>query len=156
VKPGGAFEQDLQRAFERYRQLDLADIVYLPVPFTLERRLPRGRFQGFLQARQYFDFCGIDADGRGVALEAKQTNAPRLPLSKAGLKGHQLKALIRWRRWGAASWLLWRYKDIVMRIDPVEIPTLAENRHSIAWQQCVERFSVVERKGLWLDPLNLL
>lgn len=57
--------------------------------------------------RTHFDYSGCLRGGRHIGVEAKEISGEQLPIGSAGLKPHQLEALIKFHKLGAITGVLW-------------------------------------------------
>ena len=104
---GKRLERLLSYVHQLYRNRGEADITKKEVATKFDRRSG----QMIYLARTDFDFSGVVKGGRGIGVEAKETNGQtRLyidPKGKTGLKVHQIEGLIRWGKLGAIAGVIW-------------------------------------------------
>jgi penicillin-binding protein-related factor A (putative recombinase) len=140
---GQRFEDELEAAHAVLRERLIADIHHLPIPTRqVGTKLIRIK-------RQRFDYQGWFYRGRGIAMEAKSFEGTSMPIRDgdgAGIKRHQLMALIDADDWGHFAAIVWRNGDKLFRftafgsLDPAakSIPLAA--------------FERLERLEDWISP----
>lgn len=124
---GRAAEKEVQISINWYAGHKRMLATYLPI---MHRQV---RADTFLPVRPSpFDFMGVVAGGRGLAIEVKSSAQAELTLGvgrptdkKAkGLKFHQLAALAQWHEMDGLALLLWRNGDEWMRLPAEELPVI--------------------------------
>ena len=137
---GRDFEKDLARICGIYRERGVADLEKVEPPVRVLGHGP-GRKVIFME-NPFLDFTGALTfmGGRACHFEAKSTTDPVLPCGKDyGFTDTQRRALSRWRRSGAAAFLLWE----------------CGGRVRIFFEDMIEA-GLAERKSLvWADGLDV-
>lgn len=109
---GRALQGEIDRIANAYRTVGIA---------KLHKVDPPCRVVGFGAARKvifmpnpFVDYVGTwtQRGGRSLALEAKSTAEPKLPIrQQSGVTEKQFEALSEWEQHGAAVGILWGYKN---------------------------------------------
>lgn len=120
-KLGRLFEAALQTTHEAWKiqgraEIDRMPVDHGPAPKTVKDvsgRLPQGILR-VLRERQGFDYQGVVAGGRSIAIEAKASSKgkPSLEIGNRGIKPHQLERLaVGWARFGRIPAIVWLNGD---------------------------------------------
>lgn len=134
---GTDFETHVALVCDAYRAQRRADITKVEPP-TKTLFIGPGRTKTIHLENPYLDFVGAwtERGGRAVHIEAKTTQAPRLPVGNdAGVSAEQLTNLKRWHAAGAAVGVLWEHDGQVrfVTITAIEHARTVEDRASVKW-----------------------
>ena len=150
---GRAFENALEVIFTRYSAHNL---------MRLRKAEPPCKVMGFGAGRRviflknpFLDFIGLwnERAGRFVALEAKSTSKPLLPLdSDSGVTEAQVEALRWWTVAGGVAAVLWEHRGEVKLVMPLTIVDTLRSRRSLQW----EKAGRIIKPGLGLERWQIL
>lgn len=150
---GRNLEQDILQTALAYERKNIARIKKLDVLARYCMNQKTGRLT-LVPVKAPFDFYGyLYGSGRFIAIEAKESLIPRLYITwdkntvniqkqrivrsetkGAGLKQHQINALLDAIYFGAAAMVIWRYGDKTKLITPDELEQIGDTKPaSIHW-----------------------
>ena len=139
---GTTFEDHVAICCDVYRAQGRADITKVTPPSRCLFIGP-GRQKTILLENPYLDFVGTwtERGGRAIHLEAKTTQAARLPVGNdAGVNAEQLANLDRWHRAGAAVGVLWEHGSEVrfVSLTALQHAREVEERVSVRWEKAYQ------------------
>ncbi len=98
---GKSLEEMILGGCEYYRQKRLAEINRVPEPYTVIKKMTKGKFSGQFTGYAHPDFLGTLKDGQGIAFEAKATKNDRIQANI--LSAEQKKKLNTYHLLGAVA-----------------------------------------------------
>lgn len=135
---GKGFEELLSRIFAAYEQRRIATFEKVEQPMKIMGS-GKARRVVFLK-NPFLDFTGVwtAQGGRAIHVEAKSSEAPRLPIGddSSGLKDKQVTNLKRWDDSGAATGVLWLYAGDV-RLIPIEHVRRQRRDAFFPWEEAI-------------------
>ena len=160
---GRVFENALEAIFTRYASEGVLRLKKCEPPL---RVMGGGGFRKVVFLKNPFlDFIGLWSEraGRFVALEAKSTSKPRLPInSKGGITPDQVDALRYWTKAGGVAVVLWEYRGAVRLVLPGFVVKLADaGGKSLKWEDAgpllspgngLERWQVLHALRAYVAP----
>lgn len=132
---GRGFENALEVIFTRYAAFNRMRVKKVEPPCKV-MGFGAGRRVIFLK-NPFLDFVGLwnERAGRFVALEAKSTSKPVLPLdSDGGVTTAQVEALRWWTVAGGVAAVLWEHRGEVKLVLPLTIVDTLRTRRSLRWE----------------------
>ena len=98
---GKLFEQYIERACKIYKDNNIANIIKVPEPFRVVKKMPYGIFQGRFTAKAEPDFYGTLANGQSIVFEAKHTIQEKM--KQEVLTDTQINSLLMHEKLGAKA-----------------------------------------------------